>query len=235
MNIAICDDYEHDCMLIKKYCEESSILVYTKCTTFFSGNEILVAYKNGQRFDVVFLDVDMPEINGIKVGTSIRSYDKDVIIIFITSYPEFAIDAYDCEAFNYLLKPCNPQKLNDVLARAVDRLKLLHKYHNIKIRNQTLRLPISEIYYIECCRKHILYHLKDDVIETTDKLSNVYDALLKYGFYQIHQGYIVNMAKIKRFDDYSVILEDGRDVMISVRKKAEVLIAYSKYVERYTR
>lgn len=235
MNIAICDDCERECLIIKKYCEESEICAHIKCTTFLSGSKLLAAYKSGKRFDIVLLDVDMPEIDGIKVGNAIRSLDRNVIIIFITAYPEYAIDAYECEAFNYILKPCDPQKLKDVLTRALDRLGLLCKYHVVKIRNEIFRIPISEIYYIECCHKHIIYYLKHEKVETTDKLSSVYEALADYGFCQVHQGYIVNMAKIRRFDNYSVILEDGRAVMISVRKKAEVMIAYAKYVERYTR
>lgn len=235
MKIAICDDVIRDCKYLKKCCEQSKVVQNVEYSIFLSGNELLSSLESGKRFDIIFLDIDMPEINGIDVGNSIRRCDKNVIIVFVTNYSEFAIDAYECEAFNYLLKPCDPQKFNDVLTRAVDRLGLLHKYHVVKIRNQTFRIPISEVYYIECCRKHIIYHLKTEKIETTDTLSNVYNALSQYGFLQVHQGFVVNMSKIKRFEDYSVILDDGSAVMVSVRKKNDALITYAKYIERYTR
>jgi DNA-binding LytR/AlgR family response regulator len=101
------------------------------------------------------------------------------------------------------------------------------------VKNQTYKIPINDIYYIECCRKHVIYHLKNKTIETVDKLSSAYNALSDFGFYQIHQGYIINFDKVYEFKDYSVVLEDKRTVMMSVRKKREVLLAYAKYTERF--
>jgi len=207
MKIAICDDCQKDAENIKHLLENPGIFEISDISIFLSGDELISQIDCGTRFDIVFLDVEMPDKSGIEVGKSIRRHDRDAIIIFVTSYPEFAIDAYECEAFNYLLKPCNPEKLYEVTSRAVSRLGLLNKYHIVKIRNQTIRIPISDIYYIECQRKHILYHLKNETIETTDKLSAVYDALCNYGFCQVHQGYIVNMEKIKGFDKYSVSIK----------------------------
>lgn len=235
MKIAICDDSVKDAEQIKHCCLVSALSSSFDYTIFHSGNKLISSLHDGNQFDIFFLDVDMPEISGIDVGKFVRSHNDNAIIIFITSYPEYAINAFECEAFNYVLKPCDPQRIEEILIRAVNRFGITHKYHKVKIRNQTIRILLSDIYYIECLKKHIIYHLKDEDIETTDKLSNVYDALCDFGFYQIHQGYIVNMDKIKSFNGYSVILDDGRSVMVSVRKKAETLIAYSKYVERFTR
>lgn len=60
----------------------------------------------------------------------------------------------------------------------------------------------------------------------------MYESLSKYGFYQVHQGYIVNFAKVKDFDGYTVVLKNNDKVLISVRKKKEVLLAYSRYIEK---
>ena len=235
MNIAICDDSVKDRNFIKEFCEKSNIVENVTCSHFSSGKDFLKAINNGQIFDILFLDVDMPGINGIETGKGLRQIDQNTIIIFITSYPEFALDAFECEAFHYLVKPCSPNKLMEVLKRAANRLGVMQKYHIVKIRNQTIRLPLADIYYVEYYRKHVIYHMKDEEIITIDKLSNVYKALSKFGFYQIHQGYLVNFDKVKNFKKYAVILDDDRSVMISVRKWSEVLVAYSKYVEDFTR
>ena len=235
MKIAICDDSASDRDLLLKYCEISDIVDNMEFHLFSSGKELLNSSMDGKVYDIVFLDVGMSELDGIETGKLLRRLDKNVIIIFVTSYPEFALDAFECEAFHYLVKPLEQIKLTEVLKRAVKRIGMLHKYHIVKVKNQTLRLAVSDIYYIECCRKHIIYHMKNDTIETVGKLSEVYKAVAKFGFFQIHQGYIVNFDKVKCFNKYAVILDDDRSVMVSVRKRADVLLAYSKYVENFTR
>lgn len=234
MRIAICDDSFEDATHLHSICLESPELVDSHIDIYTNPNKLLQACKNKpSTYDLLFLDVEMPELDGILLGKKIKQLCKKSILVFITSYPQFAIDAYDCEAFHYILKPCKKEKLFSVLEKAVEKYKLLHQYHLVKVRNQTYKLSISDIYYVECCRKHVIYHLKDRTIETVDKLSSAYNALSEFGFYQIHQGYIVNFDKVYEFKDYSVILDDNRIVMMSVRKKREVLLAYAKYAERY--
>ena len=230
IHIAICDDSQKDSLFLKSLCQKCTLSDTIKVELFDSGDAIISAI-NEYKFDIVFLDVDMPELNGISVGKKIREINKNVIIIFCTNYPQYAIEAFDCEAFHYLLKPCTGEKVQDILARAVKKLGIMHTYHLLKIQNKSLRLALSDIYYIEYCQKHIIYHTNEKRIETTGKFSAVYDELKKYGFYQVHQGYIVNLAKIQDFQGYNVILENGQTVLISVRKKREVLLAYAKYVE----
>lgn len=230
INIAICDDVQKDSKNLKSLCLACQLTDHLSFELYDSGNSLISNFSIN-KFDILFLDIDMPEHNGISIGKQIRALDKNVIIIFCTSYPQYAIEAYDCEAFYYILKPCSQEKLQQVLNRAVKKLGLLHTYHTIKIQNKSLRLPISEIYYIEYCQKHIIYHVNGKKYETTGKFSVVYDELKKYGFFQVHQGYIVNLAKVQDFKGYSAILENGQDVLISVRKKRDVLLAYAKYVE----
>ena len=177
----------------------------------------------------------MPHLDGIEVGKRLRRENKDVIIIFLTSHPEFALDAYECEAFHYLLKPCSMNKLVDVLNRALSRIGILHRYHVIKTKNGSVKLPLSDIYYIECLDRHIIYHMKDGDVTTRDKLSSVYESLRPFGFCRVHQGFVVNMDKIVGIEKDSVLLSDGRSVMMSVRKKTEVSLAYMKYVEKFAR
>lgn len=107
------------------------------------------------------------------------------------------------------------------------------KYHLIKARNETIRLKLSDIYYIECCRKHVIYYTKTEKYDTIDTLSNVYDQIKDFGFFQIHQGYIVNFDKVKCFRQNDIILDNDRVVMMSIRKKKETLLAYSRYLEEY--
>ncbi|MBR3964223.1 MAG: response regulator transcription factor [Clostridia bacterium] len=230
ISIAICDDSLQDATRLRGVCESFSSACEIEYSVFTDAEEFLSKHQKAQ-FDIVFLDVEMPNQSGLDVGKKIRAANNQTIIIFSTSYPQYAIDAYDCEAFHYLLKPISEEKLEFTLKRAIKKISLSRQYHCIKIHNTTRRLPLSDIYFIEYCRKHIIYHTKYDVIETTGRFSDVIDALHNHGFYQVHQGYIVNFDKVYDFKGYSIILDDKRTVMMSVRKKKEVVLAYSKYVE----
>lgn len=235
MRIAICDDCARDRESLRDTLLLTDIGRECSYSLFHSGEALLSAMAEGALFDTVFLDVDMMNLNGIETGKLIRQRKEDTIIIFLTSHPEFALHAFECEAFHYLLKPCDREKLNDVMSRAVSRFGLLHRYQVVKTKNGNVRLPLSDIYYLESIDRHVIYHMKDEDIITRGKLPDAYEALRNLGFCRVHQGFVVNMDKIKNIEKESVILTDGRSVMMSVRKKAEVSLAYMKYVEKFAR
>ena len=230
INIAICDDSHADTLDLQSICESCDLGDSVSVTVYESGKSLL-SVLDIHTPDIVFLDVEMPDGDGISVGKQIRESNKKVIVIFFTNYPQYAIEAYDCEAFHYLLKPCKSEKVQEVLSRAYAKLGRMHTYHTFKIRNKTLRLPISDIYYVECCRKHVIYYTENEKFETTGKLFEAYEELKKYGFYQVHQGYIVNLAHIRDFQGFIAILDNGARVPISIRKKSDVILTYAKYVE----
>lgn len=234
MKIAICDDNElsaklvYDTILRHPSYAGASIDIYTTST------DLENAVKKSNNYDIYFLDIEMPKLNGIELGKFIKNKYPKTFLVFVTSFPQYAIEAYDCEAFNYLLKPLDEGKTTDILNRLYNRYKRMHIYHNIKVKTENLRVLIKDIYYVECCNKHVIYYTKDKDYDTVGNISDAYEALKEYGFQQVHQGYIVNMDKISHFDKYAVILIDGRSVQISVRKRTEVISAYAKYIEEHT-
>lgn len=231
MRIAICDDNFKDCDILNNILQSHPIIENCSIDTFNDGVTLISNIQKDNNYDITFLDIDMPGINGIELGKRIKTLNPKTCIVFVTSYPEYAIDAYDCEAFNYLLKPINAEKANRILNKLLIRYIENNKFHIIKVKTEKIRIPIQDIYFIECCQKHIIYHMKNGYYDTVGNLSDTYQSLKEYGFYQIHQGYIVNLAKISRFNKYTAILIDGRTVAISVRKRTEVLTAYAKYIE----
>ncbi len=234
MKIAICDDSSSDAECLATLCKQLDKRNSHEISIFFSATELYSRIEHSPcEFDMLFLDVDMPDMNGITLGKQIRKIAPNIIMVYSTAYPQYAIDAYDCEAFYYMVKPCNKERLQSVLDRANAKYTAAHQYHLITTKNKTLRIPINEIYFVECCHKHIIYHLAgNESIDVVDTISSVYEKLLPYGFYQVHQGYLVNFEKVYDFTDRDVVLDDKRLVMMSVRKKKEVLFAYSQYIAR---
>ena len=235
VEIAICDDCSTDAEALMKTCEETEVGENNKYYTYSSGKDLLNSVDGGKHYDIVFLDVDMPGFDGISTGKLLRRQKSDVVIIFVTSHPEFAIDAFECEAFHYLLKPCETSTLREVLYRALTRLRLINRYIMVKSKDRKVKLPISDIYYVESLNRHIIYHMKDETVSTCEKLGDVVNTLKDLGFCRVHQGFIVNLEKIKSFGRDNVTLMDGRQVMMSQRKKRDVSLEYAKYVEKFKR
>lgn len=230
MKIAICDDNKYDIEAIRKILLNNSYIKTNGQINVFTLSSELHNNLQKYTYDVVFLDVDMPEINGIELGKYINQKSPNTYIIFVTNYSQYAVEAFDCKAFHYLLKPIDEHKANRIINNLIQKYRERNKYHVIKIKTETKRIPIKDIYYIEYCRRHVIYHLKYRVYETVGKFSDIYKELKEFGFYQIHQGYIVNMEKIIDFDKFSVILKDDKTVMMSTRKRSEVIMAYAKYI-----
>ena len=230
MKILICDDIKSELDRLESLClefEPNSTVVRST-----NGQQLCDELKKGKRSDIVILDSDMPGDDGIKIGKSIRESGSDVIIIFYTSYPQYAVESYDCDAFYYFLKDCSKEKFFSVLKRAYDKIKTNRKYMIIHQRKTPRRIQISHIYYIECVKKHLIFHIDGEDIEISANLSDAYSELKDFEFYQVHQGYIVNLKKIYKIDDYMITLTNGNKVPISVRKKTDVITRYADFMEK---
>lgn len=230
MRIAICDDCKTDVLTLSELILSHPKIKEEDVRLFYTGEKVLSSLKGGEVFDIIFLDVDMPGINGIELGMKIREITQDTYIVFATNYSEYAIDAYDCEAFHYLLKPLVPGKVKKVLDSLIRAYQKSHAEYSIKTKSGYVNIPLINLYYVECFKKHLIFHMKDKTIEVPGKLSDAYKFLTDYDFCQVHQGYIVNMRKIINMDKLGIYLDNEKIVPISQRKKAEVLARYAEYL-----
>ncbi len=231
MKIAICDDCKTDVLNLSELLLSDARIKKEQISSFLSGEKLLCRLKGGEVFDIIFLDVDMPGINGIELGMKIREISRDTSIVFATNYSEYAIDAFDCEAFHYLLKPLVPQKVKKVLDSLITSRQKSRAEYSIKTKSGYVNIPLIDLYYVECFKKHLFFHMKDRIIEVPGKLSDAYKFLTDYDFCQVHQGYIVNMRKIVNMDKLNICLDNGGTVPISQRKKADVLARYAEFLE----
>lgn len=120
------------------------------------------------------------------------------------------------------------------IEKAYDKIKTNKKYITIQQRKTPRRILISDIYYIECVKKHLIYHIEGENIEISAKLSDTYNELKDLEFCQTHQGYIVNLGKINRIADGMIMMTNGDKVPISVRKRAGVIAQYADFIEKGT-
>ena len=232
VKIAICDDVESEHERLRGLILKTELFDSVNFSFFKNGHDLINTYNSGERYDLVFLDVEMPEVNGIEAGKHVSRVDTDAILIFVTNCPQYAIDAFDCSAFHYLLKNCDYEKFYSVISKACEKYRILHKSFLISTKDGQFNLSASDIYYVECYQKYLNFYARDRKYVTKGTLSQAYDMLSPFGFYQVHQGYIVNFEKVVSITGNDIILQDGMRVAISFRKKKEVLKAYSNYIAR---
>ncbi len=233
MKIAICDDE-----LIMRQTIQSHIENFKSTPTTFEflhfncGEKLLNYYSSGNKADIIFLDVEMNNLNGIETAAQIRSFQKDAIIIFVSAHQSYVFEAFRVEALHFLLKPIDEDEFNDVFCRALNKYKLLNSFMYFKWQNDRLKTPINDIIYIEGYRRHLTVHTVNEVFETVGKIPDLLKELEPHGFLRIHQGYLINMDYIRLFGKNDVLLTNGDKAMISVRKRNEALKIFDRYLQR---
>jgi two-component system response regulator LytT len=157
--------------------------------------------------DVMFLDVEMPKMNGMEVAKSVQELKKVPAIVFATAYPDFAVEAFRHEAVDYLLKPYDEEQLGDAIARLEKKLKPKAPEPSSKTRPSKLAVEgDEEIHYLD--PSHIIYVYREDRVtkiveknheyETKWALKEIEDRLKEFSFFRIHKSYLVNLDYVDR-------------------------------------
>ena len=231
MKICICDDDNNVHNIIKNYIEKHQFSnSYFEFVDVFSAEKLLEKYTNNESFDIIFLDIQMKKISGLDAAAQIKHVNPDTIIIFISSYPNYVFDAFKVEALHFLVKPISELDFENVFMRALHKYKTINTTITLKWQSERYIIKINTIKYVEGYKRHITVYTEEGEYEAIGKISEILKELEPHGFIRTHQGFIVNMDYIKRFDQTDVVLFDGSKVMISVRKRISALQAFDKYL-----
>ena len=229
MRVAVCDDNELEremvCSLLDTVFAENK--VRPDLTGYESGIELLGDIRNGAWFDVIFLDIYMVDHLGIDVARRLRESGYRGEIVFLTAAPEFALESYYVFAAGYILKPVSGEKL----ARVVERLtrSLEEKAYAIRQRSAVLRIPYTEILYVESSNsKCILYRSDGSDYTIYKRLDEIETELADPRFLRCHQSYLVNMDHIQSAGR-QFRLTTGQEVMIRQRNLKAIRETYLRY------
>lgn len=180
--------------------------------------------------DVVFLDVEMPKMNGMNAAKALMELKKAPLVVFATAYPQFAAEAFRYDAIDYLLKPYDEEQLQETIARFERKVTTSKELEVGKAAGKLAIEADGEIYYLE--PKDILYIVRDDkftklvtkngVFDTKMALKDLENRLLSYGFFRIHKSFLVNLEHVVRltpwFNGAYQLQIDGCNEMLSVSR-----------------
>lgn len=163
----------------------------------------LFEYEEDKAYDILLLDVEMKNMNGIELAKRIRKDNNRAEIIFITSHFEFVGEGYEVDALHYLIKPISVEKLTQVLTKAAEKLSVEPPSVVISCEGETVKLYESDILYVESFLHYIVIHTKDNEYKIKENIS-VFENKVSDVFYRIHRSYLVSLKYITRISRTSV-------------------------------
>ncbi|MDY8137202.1 response regulator transcription factor [Aquimarina sp. 2201CG5-10] len=204
----IVDDEPPAIRLLENYIKKVPFLTIVKATT--SPLEAL-AILNKETVDLVFLDIQMPELTGLQISKIIKGQTK---VIFTTAYPQFALESYELQAVDYLLKPFEFERFYEAILKIKKEENSEKKespteaYFFVKTdgKNNFEKVYVNEVCYIEGLKNYVAIHLKDQQIITYNTLKNIEAYLSNTDFVKIHKSYIVSLRQIDKTDSLSVYI-----------------------------
>lgn len=231
ITVVICDDEQAFINRIKEYIKRFSEETKEDFSVreFTSGQTLLDSYTGD--FQIIFLDIKMPDLDGIETAKRIRLFDSNVIIIFLTSIIKYVLAGYSVNAANYLIKPLDYKKfkieMEKVLTRAVS---IKTGYISVKNDQGFFKIYLSTLKYIETYRRNTMIHtMKEDII-SYKKMQDHEKDLEGYPFVRCHTSYIVNLQYIESVIGYDITLSTGDIIPISKQKKKDLMQNLAEYL-----
>lgn len=210
---------------LKRYSKENNIKV--DLFTYQDGDEIVSFYES--KYDVILLDIEMSRLDGMSTAKKIREFDKDVIIIFITNMPQYAIKGYEVKALSFLLKPVPYFAFSQEMNDSVEKIKKKkEKFILLTTDNGVVKLNICDIYYIETMKHYLIIHEKNGSHTVKFPMKRMEDELQDGSFFRSNNCYLVNLDEVSGVKGDFVII-NGKELKISRPRKKEFLEALASH------
>lgn len=235
MKIAICDDLETERQILRNaladFFDREGMQV--QLCEFTSGEALLKDY-TPDTFSLVFLDVYMGGITGVETARRLRQMDPNCLMVFITTSLEHGADAFDVDAFHYLVKPLNVEKLTSVMRRWKDILSEIQTV-TLKCSRREQLVPVREILYIEVSGRVSTVHTLNEVIPTSMTLSSLEALLPAEQFVKPIRYLLAALRYVQNVGDTQLTLTDGTQLPIARAERENLRQALSTYRLRQLR
>jgi DNA-binding LytR/AlgR family response regulator len=220
-NIAIVEDEDQAAAVLTGYIEKYAEKYNQEfnIVRFHNGLDFLKDYQS--TYSVVFMDIQMPNCNGMNVAFNLREIDKTVSIIFVTNLSQYAQKGYEVDAVSYLIKPVSYYDFELKFRKGLDIYAMNEEQKvTITVAGGFCRISTDKLMYVEVVKHRLYYHLVDDVIEVTGVLSKVEEELKQYGFMRCNQCFLVNPKFVVSVKGYDVLVGNETLTISRPRKNA---------------
>lgn len=230
MHIVLVDDerlqIEQMTRLIQGVCHKLHIPL--TLTTFTSGQAFLFALPDHPEWELVFLDIQMPDLSGMSVAHQIHQSHPQIKIIFATAYADFAVESYQVDAFSYLLKPIQASDIEHVLTKHQNMTVNQPVYLVLSVDGEFVKLDLATIIYVESQGHKLLINTSDKLFESNMTLAQ-FMAEVDERFVQTHRSYRVNLDFVDSIAPTELLLTTGDRLPIARRQVKQVQRAFIDY------
>lgn len=228
MKIAICDDEKSEQRLLCKYVTEWATgkkdTAELRC--FDSAESFLFSWEDEKDYQVLILDIEMGNMNGMELARKIRETDQEIPILFVTGYGEYMQSGYDVAALHYLLKPVNKGKFFSVLDRLPNKQKESGKIF-FQTDGGNVSLPLHEIWYVEAEGHRCALHTRNTILTLKENISSVEKRLAEHpSMIKCHRSYLVNLQHVSVVLKEELVLDDQKKVPLSRKLRKAVNDAF---------
>ena len=231
MRILICDDevrYINDLQgYIEEYMNNHGIDYIVDTTT--SPNEIT---DNEAVYDLVFLDIKMPQYSGMDLAYELKQRNSKVVIFFITSFNEYQDMAMDLQVFRFFEKPFDAKRLYSSLDKAMEYIDGAYVDVFVYSNKEHKRIIVDDIIYIETKNRKTYLYTKDDEIIVNETIDKWTDKLPTTFFYRVHKSFLVNLHYVTKYSYEELYLNDTIRIPIAPRKQVDFHKFWFKYLKR---
>lgn len=235
MRVAICDDEKSMQTVLEKLLDEYSRVrkIDVSIDKFDNGHD-LIKFLNEREYEIIFMDYQMNEIDGMETSRLIRSKNNECVIIFVSAYAEIAVDSYEVNTFRFIVKPINKEKL----FKAIDDYMKSIDYDNLlilKTHDGTWKIKMSDIVYAEAKGKHTIIRTTQKAFEIHIHLKKIEDKLPTEKFCRCQRAYIAGFAHINNHTNSEIFFDNGERAQIGKVYIAKFKKEFQEYIMRYNR
>ena len=230
IRIALVDDDPIYTRQLKEYLSryEASSGEKFAVTCFTDGDGIAFNYR--AEYDIILMDIEMPFLDGMTAAEEIRRLDSEVVIMFITNMPQYAIKGYSVDALDYILKPVSYMGFSQRLERALRRLpRGNRKYLRVSSKSGVQKLDLARIRFVEVQGHQLTYHTADGPVSVLGTMREAEEALDSRRFFRCGKGYLVNLEHVDSVCGDNALV-GGEEVQISRSRKKAFLDALNNYI-----
>lgn len=226
LHIAVCDDEQIIMEQLKKLLE--TYRPDCMVTMYRSGEGLLDAF---DQYDLIFLDIEMPQTNGMELAAKLRELQYDGEVIFLTSYTDYMQDAFKVRAFRYLQKPVREDQLEEALCAAEEELQ---QQYLVLTGEKVFRIRIRDILYLEAVHNETYIVTKTGELVVRSSMREIYEMLDPAEFTQTHKSYVVALRAIRYVGNQEVVLQELQPrIPLSRRRQQEVRKAFMEYIKKH--
>lgn len=229
INIAIIEDEKKAAELILSYLARYEKETGRKSTTFVFDNALDFISDYVPKYDVIFMDIELPHMNGYDAAVRLRNIDKNVCLVFVTNMVQYAVKGYAVDAMGYMVKPVDYFDFKTQMDKIVLKLDQNRDEEVIvKSEGETRRIRLGDIFYVEVFGHYLIYHTTYGVFRELGQLGKLEETLRENNFFRCNRCYLVNLKHVMGIKEGSITI-GGDEIQISRRMKKDFMIALNDY------